>query len=447
VRFPSRTRTASVRRSSLPRIEVLESRSLLSAGTSVASTLSSAPAISFALPKRQPAVEVRHHEAGHSHHQKVHPTSASWAKLDLIMHPLSDLANRGKRSKGGANVVVSSALAPYDPGEIRHAYGIDQLGLTGTGQTIAIVDAYDDPTIANDLQLFDEKYGLPNPNFVKATPDGTPSYNQSWAGEIALDVEWSHAVAPGANILLVEVPSASLPNLMSGVDYAVSQGAHEISMSWTGGDFRGERGYDSNFQVPGVTFLAATGDNGAGANYPATSPYVTAVGGTSLEIDGEYNRVMEVGWSGSGGGTDRFEPRPYFQSGSLGHGHGRSVPDVSYNADPNTGYLVYDSSSGGGWSWVGGTSAATPQWAGLIALANQGRAGLGKAPLGTGYEYGTNQILYALAGSRSYSNPYSAFYDITAGSNGYDANAGYNRVAGLGAPVANELVPYLIGYA
>jgi hypothetical protein len=340
---------------------------------------------------------------------------------------------------------VTAGTVPYTPAQIRHAYGVDQLALDGTGQTIAIIDAYDDPTIVNDLTVFDQQFGLPAPpSFVKATPEGTPTYDSGWAGEIALDVEWAHAVAPGAKILLVEAKSASFGDLLSAVDYAVAQGARQVSMSWGGSEFKGETNYDSHFNHPGVTFLASSGDSGAGVEYPAASPYVTAVGGTTLQLDSNGNRLAEVAWSGSGGGTSTIEARPGFQAGFLG-GKRRGVPDVAYNADPNTGFYVYDSSSGGAWWQVGGTSAGAPQWAGMVALVNQGRASAGKVSLGSGLAYGTNTALYKLAGSTSYTNPYGDFYDITAGSNGYPATVGYDVVTGLGSPVANKLVPDLIG--
>ena len=339
---------------------------------------------------------------------------------------------------------VASAAAPYTPTQIRHAYGIDQFAFYGTGQTIAIIDAYDDPTIINDLAVFDQQFGLPAPaSFVKATPQGAPVYNSGWATEIALDVEWAHAIAPDAKILLVEAKSASFSDLLSAVDYAVAQGARQVSMSWGGSEFRGQTNYDSHFNHPGVTFLASSGDSGAGVEYPAASPYVTAVGGTTLQLDSNGNRLSEVAWSGSGGGTSTIEARPGFQAGFLS-GKRRGVPDVAYNADPNTGFYVYDSSSGGAWWQVGGTSAGAPQWAGLVALVNQGRSSAGKGSLGSGLAYGTNTALYKLAGSTSYTNPYGDFFDITAGSNGHKATVGYDLVTGLGSPVANKLVPDLI---
>ena len=336
----------------------------------------------------------------------------------------------------------SAYSGSYSPSQVRHAYGIDQLNLTGAGQTIAIVAAYDDPTIASDLHKFDQRFGLADPTFVKATPGGLPAYDAGWSSEIALDVEWAHVIAPGAKILLVEAASSSLDDLMTAVDYAVNQGAKQVSMSWGGSESYWSPSYDARFNHPGVTFTAASGDSGAGASYPAASPFVTAIGGTRLSIDSAGNRLAETAWKGSGGAPSRYENLPPYQSGFV-TGRKRGMPDVSYNADPSTGVTVYDSASGG-WIQVGGTSAGTPQWAGLIALVNQGRALAGKASLGTAMTYGTNQALYALAGGSSYTNTRGDFIDVTSGGNGYPATRGYDYVTGLGSPVANKLVPDLV---
>jgi subtilase family serine protease len=327
--------------------------------------------------------------------------------------------------------------APYSPAQIRHAYGVDQLSQTGAGQTIAIIDAFDDPTIANDLAAFDQLFNLPAANLIKATPQGTPSYDSGWSTEIALDVEWAHAMAPGATILLVEAKSASLSNLLSAVDYAVANGANQISMSFGGTEFPTELSSDSHFNHPGVSFFASAGDSAGQVLYPATSPYVTAVGGTSISLDAAGNRISEVAWSDSGGGLSNYETRPSYQAG-FNPGSNRGTPDVASDAAPGTGLYVYGSS---GLFQVGGTSAGAPVWAGLAALVNQGRAAAGRSPIGTGHTYGLNDVLYALAGTSAYATD---FFDVTAGSNGNAAKTGYDLVTGLGSPVANRLVPDLI---
>jgi subtilase family serine protease len=418
VTYNRRARSRSARRAPSLGLESLESRTLLS----------TASRGFVVLPQPVSALVGPAAGGGASHARRPAPRSHGPAATPGVK--ARPLAN------GGAGV-------PYMPVQVRHAYGIDQLSQNGAGQVIAIVDAYDDPTIAGDLHRFDQQFGLPDPPLLKAVPkSGVPAYNAGWASEIALDVEWAHAVAPKATILLVEAASASVSDLMAGVDFAVAYGAKQVSMSW-GGSSSLAASYDAHFRHPGVTFLAASGDGGAGVEYPATSPYVTAVGGTSLRLDANANRATEVAWAGSGGGTTRYEARPAYQSGFLS-GTYRGTPDVAYNADPNTGYFVYDSSSGGAWFQVGGTSAGAPQWAGLVALANQGRAARGAPPLGTGLTFGTNQVLYLLAGGASYTNARGDFADIVSGSNGYPASRGYDLATGLGSPVANRLIPDLI---
>lgn len=345
--------------------------------------------------------------------------------------------------------------ASFTPAQIRHAYAFDQVAvadgsLPGTGQTIAIVNAYDNPTIAADLATFDAAYGLPAANFTKVSQTGSttalPRADAGWSGEIALDVQWAHAIAPGANILLVEANSASLTDLLTAVDYARSQpGVSVVSMSWGAGEFSSEQYYNSHFTTPaghtGVTFVAASGDYGAPATWPAVSPNVLGVGGTSLTLTSTGDYATETGWSGSGGGKSVFVPKPAFQSlVSTPSPNKRTSPDVAYDANPNTGFRVYDSQNGG-WYAVGGTSAGAPQWAGLVAIANQARALSGKAPLD-----GPTQTLYAVykAAQSSYSTYY---HDETAGSNGYSAGAKYDLVTGLGSPVANKVVSALVGWS
>lgn len=359
-------------------------------------------------------------------------------------HPMASISSRFSPIDPAATLEATPsavpASSPYTPAQIRHAYGFDQLGLDGTGQTIAVIDAYDHPTIANDLAVFSQQFGLPPANLIKATPQGQPAYNAAWAGEIALDVEWAHAIAPNATILLVEARSSALSDLFAAVDYAVSQGVKQVSMSWGSSEYWSEVYYDSHFNYPGVTFLASAGDNGAGVSYPAASPFVTAVGGTSLQLDAAtWDRLSESAWAGSGGGTSVYEAKPSFQSGFNATSQ-RSGPDVAYSADSNTGFYVYNSSSGGSWYQSGGTSAGAIQWAGLISLVNQGRSSLGKPSLGSGLRYGTNQALYNFAGGTSYTNARGDFVDIAAGSNGLPAATGYDRATGLGSPVVNKLV-------
>ena len=198
------------------------------------------------------------------------------------------------------------------------------------------------------------------------------------------NVEWAHAVAPGANIILVEANGAYDSDLISSaVDWARhAPGVSAVSMSFSEGEYSGETSLDSLFTTPdghgGVTFLAATGDSGSPSGYPAYSPNVVAVGGTTLNVDAAGNVTSETGWSGSGGGISLDESQPAYQQGIVTQTSTyRANPDVSSDADPSTGVAVYDSYDFGSstpWVVVGGTSLATPCWAGLIAIADQGRA-------------------------------------------------------------------------
>jgi hypothetical protein len=341
------------------------------------------------------------------------------------------------------------ASAGFSPDQVRQAYGFDQVqfsGVTGdgSGQTIAIVDAFDDPVIASDLHVFDQQFGFADPpSFTKIYASGVaPRTDSGWAVEIALDVQWAHAIAPGANIVLVEARSDSLSDLLTAVDVARNlPSVSVISMSWGGSEFAGETSYDNVFTTPaghqGITFVAAAGDQGAGAIWPAASPNVVSVGGTSLTAS-NGNYLSESAWSGSGGGQSLYESEPAFQAAVQSSGV-RTVPDVAYDADPSTGFAVYDSlpasrRSPGGWLVVGGTSAGAPQWAALTAIVDQGRAAVGNASLAN-----LQSLLYQV--------PASDFHDIYTGSNGLSATAGYDLVTGRGSPIANLLIADLVGLA
>ena len=323
----------------------------------------------------------------------------------------------------------------------------------GSGQTIAIVVAYDDPNISSDLKQFDRQFGLSDPpSFTKYVQAGLTQSDPGWALETALDVEWAHAMAPKANIALVEARSASLNDLFGAVNYARSlSGVVAVEMSWGTGEFYGQNAYDSLFTTPaghigggglagGVTFVAASGDSGAwyGTSYPATSPNVLAVGGTTLRLGANSSYSSEQGWSGSTGGFSALEPAPSYQlgvQGATGLSYGlRTTPDVAMVGDPSTGLSVYSTVPNGdqsGWFTVGGTSASAPLWAGLIAVADQGLTLAGKGSLGA-------------AQAALYSIPSSAFHQVTSGFNGYSAGSGYNLVTGLGSPIANRVVAGLL---
>jgi hypothetical protein len=355
----------------------------------------------------------------------------------------------------GALVPAGSAGQPggLSPAEVRHAYGFDQITFQngtvvgdGTGQTIAIVDAYSQPNIASDLAAFDSTYGIAAPpkfSVVNESGGSTlPTADSGWGLEISLDVEWAHAIAPGANILLVEASSNSWSNIFAAVNYARNQsGVAVVSMSFGGGEWSGQTSYDSYFTTPtghsGVTFVASTGDSGSGTEFPSVSPNVVAVGGTNLSVDSLGNYVSETGWSGSGGGLSAYESQPSYQKGVVTQSSTmRAVPDVSYDA--GTAVAIYDASGYGGWVQVQGTSVGAPQWAALVAVADQGLALSGKGSLD-----GATQTLPDL-----YKLSSNDFHDITSGGNGaYSAGPGYDLVTGLGTPVANLVVSDLVGTA
>ncbi len=354
-------------------------------------------------------------------------------------------------------VLVSDPTPPsgaYTPAEITSAYGFSAVTFgsvkgDGTGQTIAIVDAYDDPNIQSDLNAFDTQFGLPATTVTKVGESATSSLpgtdsTGGWELEESLDVEWAHAIAPGAKIVLVEANSTSDTDLLDAVTYA-STLANVVSMSWGGSEFSGENSYDADFSKAGVAFVASSGDDGAPIEWPAASPNVVAVGGTALTLGANNTYGSETGWSGSGGGPSAYETQPSYQSGVVTQTTMRANPDVSYDANPNTGFAVYDSvayeGTSYGWIQVGGTSAGAPQWSALLAIADQGRALSSQAALDSTSAQQVQSTLYA--------NEKTDFHDVTTGTSTgsphYSAGVGYDYVTGLGSPIANLVVQSLDG--
>ncbi len=332
-------------------------------------------------------------------------------------------------SPGRPSPQVSSAPTGLSPTQIQSVYGWAATG--GAGKTIAIVDAYDDPTVEADLNTFSQQYGLPKTcastgnapgcfTFTKADQNGGTRYPRTdagWALEISLDIQWAHAIAPQATILLVEASTNSFANLLAAEDYATSH-AQYVSNSWGGSEFSGETSssYDGHFNRPTVSIFVSAGDAGLPADYPSASPFVTSVGGTTLNFaNGGF--TSETGWSGGGGGCSLYETATSTQASFGGYGQvncggKRATPDVALDANPSSGVSVYDSTKyqgQAGWWTVGGTSASSPMWA--------ARAATSGALVNPTYLYGTS----------------IGFRDITSGNNGAPCLVGYDLCTGRGS--------------
>jgi subtilase family serine protease len=327
-----------------------------------------------------------------------------------------------------ARSITITTPSGLSPAAIKAVYGYTTASTAGAGQTIALVDAYGDPNAAGDLSAFSSQYGLAPECAGAATPPscfnftqvnqsgGTslPATNSSWDLEISLDIEWAHAIAPAASILLVDASTSSLSNLLAAEQYAAAH-ANYVSNSWGSSEFSGETLDDSYFTQPGVSYFAAAGDSASSVLWPSASPDVTSVGGTSLTFTAGGSLAQEAAWSSSGGGCSRYETASPSQStGSVSCAGKRATPDVSLDADPNSGVSVYDSVAYGGqsgWWTVGGTSASTVMVAADAAVAG--------ADLNAPYVYA--------------SPPNIPLRDITSGSNGHPALIGYDLATGLGS--------------
>jgi subtilase family serine protease len=325
------------------------------------------------------------------------------------------------------DVAPQAVPSGLSPASLRSAYNLTSSG--SASQTIAIVDAYDDPTAEADLAVYRSQFGLPacttaNGCFRKVDQNGGTSYprkDTGWALEISLDLDMASAICPSCHIVLVEAKSSSFANLGAAENRAVALGATVVSNSWGGSD-AADSTYGAYFNHPGVAITVSSGDNGYGVEYPASSHYVTAVGGTTLTSGGGSRGWTETAWSGAGSGCSTLNTA---LSGAASASTGcakRAVADVSAVADPNTGVAVYDTTSyqgRTGWFVVGGTSAAAPIIAGVYALAGNAASV-------------DNNYPYAHA---------SSFFDVTSGSNGScptsqwcAARAGWDGPTGLGTP-------------
>jgi subtilase family serine protease len=315
---------------------------------------------------------------------------------------------------------------------------------------IALVDAYDNPNAAYSLSYFSSYWGLPAASFAqiyctsKATNGGCytsntpPAANSNWGLEEALDIEWAHAMAPNAAIYLVEAASNSYDDLtyaeLWAGYYVSSAGGGAVSNSWGGSEFSNEANYESSFYTyyTNTVYFASSGDYGAGAQYPAASPWVVAAGGTTVNRNSNGNFSSETCWSGSGGGTSAYLNSQGYQF-VLTAGGKRDIPDFSFNADPNSGVWVYDYYNGGWWT-VGGTSVSSPALAGIVNLSGN-KLGQGTSYAFQGFGYLQNEEDYLIYGQMPTALAYKKnFYDVKSGSNGYSATTKYDLCTGVGTP-------------
>lgn len=365
-----------------------------------------------------------------------------------VRHPLL-LKVRG-HDKQGRPLVAAGAPGGYTAAQLRAAAGLQG---TGKGQTVTVVDAFDDPYAVQDLNTYSSQMGLPGVctrnkkkncfHFTQAHPDGVGGYDSGWGLETSLDIEMIHALAPEASIVLVEAADNSTEAMFRAVDYAASLHPAAISNSWglgNNGEFADEASFDQHCQLTDSVCVFSAGDFGNPGTYPAWNPHVLAVGGTTLSLDRAGTVLGETAWSrtcnpqnpnvctaSGGGGVSQFEPRPAYQD-QVNPDSGRGIPDVSFDADPVTGVAVYFTGLDG-WLQVGGTSVGAPAWAGILAAADQLRVTVGK-PMLTAAGDQLQEAVYQLS---------TGLADITTGSNGScgalcTAGPGYDFVTGLGSP-------------
>jgi subtilase family serine protease len=318
----------------------------------------------------------------------------------------------------------SGMLSGYSPSSLRSAYKVTASGSSST--IIAIVDAYGYTNAERDLGVYRSQYGLPacttsNGCFKKLNQNGVqgsyPAQNTGWAQESALDLDMASAMCPGCKIYLIEANTSSYSNLATAENTAAHVGAHAISNSYGGGE-QGTTSYESAYNHPGIAVTVSSGDSGYGVEFPASSPHVTAVGGTHLVTAGNSRGWTETVWSGAGSGCSSVYAKPSWQHDASCSR--RTVADVSAVADPNTGVSVYGpvNSRSSGWLVFGGTSVAAPLIAGIYGV-NGGAVNYGSDP---------------------YTNT-GALFDVTSGSNGSCGGSylctgmpGYDGPSGLGTP-------------
>jgi subtilase family serine protease len=371
-----------------------------------------------------------------------------------VASPAGLVHGPGQTCTGSPNVCY------YFPSDIVTAYSTAFIanGNGGLGTTVAIVDAYYNPQTEADLGSFNTFFGLPACTIANTCltivnqTGGAPSagFNEGWAQETNLDVQWVHAMAPKAKILLVTGNSNSFADLGAAVQYAQAH-ADVISNSYGANEFAGETSFDTFYSTSTIPILFSSGDTGATAEYPCASTFVTCVGGTHLLTTSASYRNVESVWGdgtvgdeGSSGGCSTQITAPAWQTGysTALCGTARGMPDIAALADPLTGAIVYlgTSAAGGtaGFYDFGGTSLACPLTAGLIANIDTARVTAGKSKLGANLP----TLIYQAA-----ANPYYhyRFYDVTTGSSGFAAVSGWDRATGLGVPLFPALTSYLVG--
>ncbi len=333
---------------------------------------------------------------------------------------------------------------------------------------VVLVDAYDNPNAASDLAYFSSHFGLAVASFKKvyantsfgtlngmtASCSGTPPGDTGWGLEEDLDIQWAHAMAPAAKVVLVEACSSSFADLLFAEQVAGYEannyGGGDVSNSWGGAEFAGEVGANDDvfyrYWPTRTVYFASAGDSGWGAQYPSSSPWVVSAGGTTVNRDSSGNFMSESCWSGSGGGVSQYElwqnppsitngmgPWAVYQYPQFGQS-ARQTPDIAFDADPNSGVYVYDTYGYGGFLIVGGTSVASPSLAGII---NHAKNQLGQVPnTGGSFTNEENNLIYAGLFGHVLYNLNQGYYDVTTGSNGsgHNAGVGYDQCTGVGTP-------------
>jgi hypothetical protein len=376
------------------------------------------------------------------------PTGKPGSELP-ILEPVKSGAAQPTAGPTDARHTVDSAAADTDPPGYSPAQIQQYLGLTGDGKghTIAIVDAYDDPDITADAETFSQQYGLPGVcgaggasgdcfHLNVREQSATAGSNGDWGLEESMDVEWAHSVAPDATIDVEEAAGGDFASLFAAVATATAKHPAAVSMSWgIGAEFSEETYYDHFCATTTTVCVVSSGDLGYPGSYPAYNPSVLSVGGTTLTLGSDGSVTSELDWDQSGGGQSWVEREPSYQGGAEQSGF-RDLPDVSYDADPNTGVAVYDSLpylGQSGWWVVGGTSLGAPSWSAILADADQLRAGAGKGPLTASGDAAQRDV---------YSLPSSALAPVTSGPDngscpvGCAPATGYDTITGLGSPRA-----------